>query len=155
MRADRSGKVLTHECEQALWAICEFVVITSQRVCVATNDEVNAWRGCIAVDGVLPVERRNDGQLLGTHGLCKALHLISGDHHEGGAGVNDTPLGGADRNTVHLHIIEGNLPVASHTWNHLDHRNVGEVTSVAGRVHSAKSELTVGTARPEVEREHW
>merc|ERR1712070_745429 len=76
-RADGSRKILSHECEQALIFIHKLVVIAGQGVGVAANDEVNAGSGCVAVNGVLPVERRNDGQLLGTHGLCKALHLIS------------------------------------------------------------------------------
>merc|ERR1712185_417538 len=62
-RADRCGKILSHECEQTLILICEAVVLLGQGVGLAVNDEVDVWSRCIAINGVFPVERRNDRKL--------------------------------------------------------------------------------------------
>ena len=64
------------------------------------------------------------------------LDLIIGDDHEGCTRVNDTSLGRADGSSVHLHIIESNLPEAILTGDHVNNRDIVDVTSVLRRVHS-------------------
>ena len=83
-RTNWGWDVLAHEGEQALSrALVEGVILLGQIVGGAIDDDVDVWGISGAINGVLAVERRDLGQLLGAHGGCNGADLITGHNHEG------------------------------------------------------------------------
>jgi len=117
IHAQEGEQALATTCRQGIVRLCECVLL-------ATDNEVDVWSVCVAINCILLVERWNGGQLLSTN-LCRELgEVCSRNCHKRGARIHNRFPSGGVRLATDLHVIHGNSPIAEFAWSSLDHWRV-------------------------------